>query len=93
MEFSQPVDGLGHVAILYYPSSRYSIDDFSMGLEFAPVLSLAFDIPMSGSKVIETVSEIDTLFSFLFGARLDLDKIKLATGPIRNFVGEAYHKR
>lgn len=93
MEFSQPVGGLGHVAILYYPSSRYSVDDFSMGLQFAPVLSLAFDIPMTGSEVIETVSEIDTLFSFLFGARLDLDKIKLITSDGRRLPLSLYVPR
>ncbi|WP_157645688.1 hypothetical protein [Burkholderia ubonensis] len=76
-EFSQPVEGLGDVAVRYYPSTQYSASDFSMGLRFAPVLSLTLDVAVSGPKIIEIVSEIDTLFSFLFGARLDLDKIAL----------------
>lgn len=79
IEFLQPVTGFGCVAVVYRPSSQYSSEDFSMGLKFPPVLSLAFEGGKTAPEVIDVVNEIDTLFSFLFGSRLDVDRIKLIT--------------
>ena len=78
-EFVQPVPDLGSVAIAYYPSSQYSVDDFSMGLQFVPVLSLLFDTPKTGAEVIDVVDEIDTLFSFILGMPINIEKIRLIT--------------
>lgn len=78
-EFVQLIQGLGSIAIAYYPTTQYSVDEFSMGLQFVPVLSLKFDIQKTGAEVIDLVNEVETLFSFLFGMPLDLDKVKLIT--------------
>ncbi len=92
-EFVQFVPGLGVIAIAYYPSSRYSVDEFSMGLQFAPVLSLIFDAPKTEREVIGIVNEIDILFSFLLGASLELEKIHLITSDGRIHPSSMYFSR
>lgn len=78
-EFEQTLSDLGVLRVRYYPSTHYSVETFSMGLRFPPVLSLSFDDKKTGDQIIENLGEIDTLFSFLIGRPLDLNTVKLTT--------------
>lgn len=79
MEFVQSIDQFGGVAIVYSPTEMYSVDEFSTGLQFPPILSIGFSEPKTAADVISVVGEINTLFSFLFGSNLDIDRINLTT--------------
>ncbi len=92
-EFLQPVSDFGDVAVLYYPSTAYSLTNFSTGLEFAPILSIALERAAGAVDVIATVDSIDILFSFLCGAQLDIDKIRLTTADGRRVPLSLYFPR
>lgn len=79
IEFSQATAGLGDIFVGYSPSTQYSFETSSMSLQFPPVLGLGFEVPKSGEETIGVVKEIETLFSFLLGTPLEIDRIKLVT--------------
>ncbi|HDR9056540.1 TPA: hypothetical protein QDB02_004310 [Burkholderia vietnamiensis] len=77
VEIEQFVNNLGILQIAYRPSTHYSVDTFSMGLNFPPVLYLACEQEMTAQHAIANVNELTTLFSFLLGHELDLKRIRL----------------
>ncbi|MCT7295528.1 hypothetical protein N5I84_05080 [Ralstonia sp. CHL-2022] len=92
-EFEQHVDGLGSISIVYNPVSDYSSEKFSIGLSFAPVLSLSFEIARSASGAMDLVRELDTLFAFILGSSLELEKIRLISADIQRMPVSLYYSR
>jgi hypothetical protein len=77
-EFEVDVPGLGNVAVTYQLSMGY-LKDFSVGVNFPPVLSVIFDAPRSAAETISAIQEIETLMSFLLGYPLAAEQIHLIT--------------
>ncbi|MFM0184165.1 hypothetical protein PQR25_00095 [Paraburkholderia nemoris] len=84
-EFEQALENIGKLSVCYYPSTSHSVADFSMGLHFAPMLTLSFIGNKAGAQAIECLNEIRTVFSFLIGEELDLNAVRLtmANGRMR----------
>ncbi len=76
-EVEQPVNNLGILQIAYRPSTHYSVDTFSMGLNFPPVLYLECERETTAQHAILNINELATLFSFLLGRELDINRISL----------------
>ncbi|KAF1037648.1 MAG: hypothetical protein GAK33_03001 [Burkholderia lata] len=76
-EVEQPVGNLGILHVAYRPSTHYSVDTFSMGLNFPPVLYLECEREVTAKQAITNVDELTMLFSFLLGRGPNLDTVRL----------------
>ncbi|AIY43007.1 hypothetical protein LT85_3849 [Collimonas arenae] len=78
-EFQKTIDALGELRVIYRISTHHSVEAFNLGLRYPPALSLSFEEEKTADQIIENVNELETLFSFLLGKALDLNRVKLTT--------------
>lgn len=90
IEFEQTLEDIGKLSVCYYPSTSYSVADFSMGLHFSPMLTLSFDNCKAGARAIEYLNEIRAVFSFLMGEELDLNAVRLTMANGRRHRASMY---
>lgn len=92
-EFEQYLDNQEKLCVVYEPRMHHSTETFSIGLKFSPLLLHIFNVQKSGIEAIESFLKIETIFKFITGNSLNIQKITLISNSRFSSVYSLYTSR
>lgn len=86
LEFTTNIKGIGDICVEYYVLKYDSLQNFRLGINYSPILSLLLKEPIEISKLNINYQKLYSLIAFLIGGDFSVDQVEviITSGPSFN---------